>query len=72
MGFVISINVYDRWKMTYFVQDTNKDSAKEKAYKAFKENMSCDIPDTLEEFENLYWEDTGFIIEIVAEVYQIL
>lgn len=68
MGLVIRISAYGIWDRTYFVQEFDEIEAKEKAFKAFKQTMSCYVPFTLEEFEN----DDGCCIEVVAEVEQIV
>lgn len=68
MGLVIEIWAYGDWQRTYFVQDLDEMSAKEKAFKMFKQTTSCALPDTLEELEN----DSGFSIEVIAEVDQII
>jgi hypothetical protein len=68
MGLVINIWAYGDWERTYFVQDLDREMAKEKAFKMFKQTMSCSLPATLEELEN----DSGFSIEIIAEVEQII
>lgn len=68
MGLVINIRAYGDWERTYFVQDLDRTSAKEKAFKMFKQTMRCYLPETLEELEN----EDGFYIEVVAEVEQII
>ena len=68
MGLIIKVYAYGDWQTTYFVQDLDETSAKEKAFKMFKQTVSCYLPDTLEEFEN----DDGCYIEVVAEVEQII
>lgn len=68
MGLVVRISAYGTWNRTYFVQEFDELEAKEKAFKAFKQTMSCYVPFTLEEFEN----DDGCFIEVVAEVEQIV
>lgn len=68
MGVVVNIWAYGDWERTYFVQDTDKESAKQKAFKMFKMTTSCALPDTLEELDN----DSGFSIDVVAEVDQII
>lgn len=68
MGIVIKINAYGTWECTYLVQTLNGDEAKEKAYKMFKQEVSCYLPDTLEEAEN----DDGIYIQILAQVEHIL
>lgn len=51
-----------------FCARLDKTSAKEKAFKMFKQTMRCYLPETLEELEN----EDGFYIEVVAEVEQII
>lgn len=68
MGLVVRISAYGAWDRTYFVQELDESEAKEKAFKAFKQTMSCYVPFTLEEFEN----DEGCFIEVVAEIEQIV
>lgn len=68
MGLVIEISFCCDWKCVYFVQNTDEAEAKEKAYKMFKQTMSCHLPDTLEEAI----KDDRFLIEILAEVEQII
>ena len=68
MGIVIVIKVGYTWERTYFVQSMDEQEAKEKAYKMFKQTMSCSLPDTWEEAEN----DEDFFMEILATVEQII
>ncbi len=68
MGFAITIYRYSDNKMTYFVQETNEERAKQKAYQRAKETFDCGMPDTLEEFENDYFGG----IEVVAKIGQII
>lgn len=68
MGFAITIWRYYDNEMTYFVQETNEERAKQKAYQRAKETFDCGMPDTLEEFENDYFGD----IEVVAKIGQII
>ena len=68
MGLIIRISAYGDWDRTYFIQDLDIDDAKEKAFKIFKQTMSCYVPYTLEEFEN----DDGVCIEVIAKVDQIV
>lgn len=68
MGFTVRIVAYFDWEMTYFVQETNEERAKQKAYQRAKQTWSCVLPDTLEEFENNYFGD----IEVVAKIGQII
>lgn len=68
MGTVIKINAYGEWERTYFVQDCDEDSAMEKAYKMFKQTMSCYMPETLENVK----QDNGIYIEVLARVEQII
>ena len=53
MGLVIKISFCYDWERIYFVQDLNETEAKEKAFKMFKDTMSCYLPDTLEEAERI-------------------
>lgn len=68
MGLVIKISAYGDWERTYFVQSMNKQEAKEKAFKMFKQTMSCYLPNTLEEAE----KDDGFYVDVIAEIEQII
>lgn len=68
MGLVIEVSFCHDWKRIYFVQNMNETEAKEKAFKMFKQTMSCYLPNTLEEAMN----DDSFYIEIIAEVEQII
>ena len=68
MGFAVTIWRYSDNEMTYFVQETNEERAKQKAYQRAKETFDCGMPDTLEEFENDYFGD----IEVVAKIGQII
>jgi hypothetical protein len=68
MGLVIKISFCYDWERVYFVQDLNETVAKEKAFKMFKQYMSCCLPDTLEEAE----KDDSFLIEIVETIEQII
>ena len=68
MGLVISISAYLDWGMTYFVQSMNEEEAKEKAYKMFKQTVSCLLPDTLDEAEN----SENICIEVLATIGQII
>lgn len=68
MGFTIRIYRYSDNEMTYFVQETNEERAKQKAYQRAKETFNCGMPDTLEEFENDYFGG----IEVLAKIGQII
>lgn len=68
MGLVIEIRFCYDWNRTYFVQNMNEEEAKEKAFKMFKQTMSCYLPDTLEEAI----KDDSFSIEVIAEIEQII
>lgn len=68
MGLVIEISFCYDWYRTYFVQNLNEKEAKEKAFKMFKQTMSCYLPDTLEEAI----KDDSFSIEVIAEIEQII
>lgn len=69
MGFAITIYRYSDNEMTYFVQETNEERAKQKAYQRAKETFDCCMPDTLEEFEK---QDNFSGIEVVAKIGQII
>ena len=71
MGFAITIRMYSDYdyQMTYFVQETNEERAKQKAYQRAKETWDCYMPETLEEFEQR--EDLGWI-EVDAKIEQII
>ena len=69
MGFAVTVRRYSDYKMTYFVQETNEERAKQKAYQRAKETWDCYMPDTLEVFEqqvNIGW------IEVDAKIEQII
>lgn len=68
MGLVVKISAYYDWEATYFVQTLNETEAKEKAYKIFKQSMSCSLPDTLEQAEN----NNNIYIEIVTTIDHVL
>ena len=68
MGLVIIIRFCYDWERTYFVQTLDEEEAKEKAFKMFKQLMSCHLPDTLCEAD----KDDGFYIEVKARVEQII
>ncbi len=68
MGFAIRIWRYSDDEMTYFVQETDEERAKQKAYQRAKETFDCEMPDTLEKFENDYFGD----IEVLAKIGQII
>lgn len=68
MGLVIKISYCYDWERTYFVQNLNETEAKRKAFKMFKDTMSCYLPDTLEEAER----DDNFFIEIIETIEQII
>nr|DAQ37478.1 MAG TPA: hypothetical protein [Caudoviricetes sp.] len=68
MGFAIRITAYFDWDMTYFVQETDEERAKRKAYQRAKETWSCTLPDTLEEADasdRVYVETLGTIEQII-------
>lgn len=69
MGFAITIYRYSDNEMTYFVQETNEERAKQKAYQRAKETFDCYMPDTLEEFEK---QDNFGGIEVVVKIGQII
>lgn len=68
MGLVIKISAYYDWEATYFVQTLDKQEAKEKAFKMFKQTASCFLPDTFEEAD----KNDNIYIEVVAEVDTVL
>lgn len=68
MGLVIKVFAYYDWQQIYFVQNMDEQEAKEKAFKMFKQTMTCYLPDTLEEAE----KRDGFYIEIIEKVDQII
>lgn len=68
MGLIIKISFYYDWERVYFVQELNREEAKQKAYKMFKSTMSCALPETLEEAE----QDDSFYIKIITDVEQII
>lgn len=68
MGLVVEVIAYYEWSCTYLVQTLDETEAKEKAFKMFKQQASCYLPDTLEEAE----EDDGISIKVVAKVEHIL
>lgn len=69
MGFAITVRRYSDYQMTYFVQETNEERAKQRAYQRAKETWDCYMPETLEEFEQQ--ENTGWI-EVDAKIDQII
>lgn len=69
MGFAIRIWRYFDNEMTYFVQETSEERAKQKAYQRAKETFNCGMPDTLEEFEK---QDNFGGIEVDAKIDQII
>ena len=69
MGFAVMVRRYSDYQMTYFVQETNEERAKQKAYQMARKTWDCYMPDTLEEFEqheNLGW------VEVAAKIDQII
>jgi len=69
MGFAVTVRRYSDYQMTYFVQETNEERAKQKAYQRAKETFDCYMPETLEEFEQQ--ENFGWI-EVDAKINQII
>ena len=69
MGFAVTVRRYSDYQMTYFVQETNEERAKQKVYQRAKETWDCYMPETLEEFEQQ--EDIGWI-EVDAKIEQII
>lgn len=68
MGFAIKISAYYDWSKTYFVQGASEIEALQKAYKMFRDTVSCYIPNTLEEAENC----NDICVEILADIEQII
>ena len=68
MGIVVKISVCYGWNCTYLVQTLDETEAKEKAYKMFRQEVSCCLPDTLLEAEN----DDRVYIQILAKVEHVL
>lgn len=68
MGFAVTVRRYSDYKMTYFVQETNEERAKQKAYQRARETWGCYMPETFEELqqENLGW------VEADAKIDQII
>lgn len=69
MGFAITVRRYSDYQMTYFVQETNEERAKQRAYQRAKETWDCYMPETLEEFEK---QDNFGGIEVDAKIDQII
>lgn len=69
MGFAVTVRRYSDYKMTFFVQETNEERAKQKAYQRAKETCGCYMPEALEEFEQQ--ENIGWI-EVDAKIDQII
>lgn len=67
MGYMIEIDVCGKWHCTYFVQCMEEETAKKKAYKMFRDTVSCTLPATLKEAE----KDDSFFIES-KQIYQII
>lgn len=68
MGFAIRITAYYDWDMTYFVQETDEERARRKAYQRAKETWDCVLPDTLEEAD----ASDRFYVETLAKIEQII
>lgn len=68
MGLVIKISFGYKWERIYFVQTLDEEEAKEKAFKMFKQLMSCYLPDTLVEAN----KGEDFYIEVVTTIEQII
>lgn len=72
MGIVIEIRAYGgQWSRVYFVQTTNEEEAKNKAFQMFRNMMSCPLPKTLEEAIDSA-PNTAFSIDVMATVEQII
>ena len=68
MGFAINVSAYLDWEMTYFVQETDEERARRKAYQRAKETWSCVLPDTLEEAD----ASDRVYVETLAKIDQII
>ena len=68
MGFAVRIVAYFDWGMTYFVQETDEEKARQKAYQRAKETWSCVLPDTLEEAD----ASDRVYVETLAKIDQII
>lgn len=68
MGFAINVSAYFDWEMTYFVQETDEERARRKAYQRAKETWSCVLPDTLEEAD----ASDRVYVETLAKIEQII
>ena len=68
MGFAVRVVAYFDWEMTYFVQETDEEKARQKAYQRAKETWSCVLPNTLEEADT----SDRIYIETLAEIDQII
>ena len=68
MGYCIKINAYYKWECTYFVQGANVETAINKAYEMFKDTVSCNCPDTLEDAR----KDTSIDIDVIAVIETII
>ncbi len=68
MGFAINVSAYLDWEMTYFVQETDEERARQKAYQRAKETWSCVLPDTLEEAD----ASDRVYVETLAKIEQII
>lgn len=68
MGFAINVSAYLDWEMTYFVQETDEERARQKAYQRAKETWSFVLPDTLEEAD----ASDQVYVETLAKIEQII
>lgn len=72
MGYVIRIVIYDK-EVTYFVLAKNRLIAKKIAFDKFKSVTPLNKKfNTFEKFEKYYWIDSGFRIEVVTKVDEII
>lgn len=69
MGLIVKVVAYYEWQTTYFVQCMDEQEAKEKAFRMFKQTVSCYLPDTLEEAEK---NEDSFYIDIITSIDQII
>lgn len=63
MILVFNIKYCYDYERTYVVHSLSKLEGKQKAFKAFKESTTCNIPDSLEEAE----KDESFLIRFISK-----
>ena len=68
MGFCIKISACYEWNCTYFVQGAKEENATKRAYEMFRDTVSYNCPNTLEEAR----ESESISIKVLAEVEQII